>query len=98
MMRHLLLTCAFLIAVVPIRAAEPPKVTVNKTATAIEFFVGDELVTRYNIAAEVAKPYFWPVNAPGAVPVTRGWPMQAGLLRRPRTTCIKNRSGSATAT
>src|ERR1043165_6246012 len=37
---------------------------------AIDFFVGDELVTRYHIKG-YARPIFWPVNAPGGVPLTR---------------------------
>jgi hypothetical protein len=36
---------------------------------------GKEVVTRYHIAPSVAKPYFWPLNAPGGLPLTRSWPM-----------------------
>lgn len=42
----------------------------------VEFRAGGELVTRYHAGPDVAKPYFWPVNASGGVPVTRGWPME----------------------
>src|SRR5262249_47346659 len=43
--------------------------------------LGGEVVTNYHFGESVAKPYFWPLNAPGGVPVTRAWPMskdQAG--------------------
>jgi hypothetical protein len=42
----------------------------------IVFRAGKDLVTRYHIDAEVAKPYFWPLLAPGGVAVTRDWPME----------------------
>src|ERR1043165_1653564 len=44
---------------------------------AIDFFVGDELVTRYHIKG-YARPIFWPVNAPGGVPLTRNDPPPEG--------------------
>src|SRR5689334_2249189 len=44
----------------------------------IELSIGAEVVTRYHIGSDVAKPYFWPLNAPGQIPVTRGWPMVKG--------------------
>jgi Family of unknown function (DUF6807) len=77
-MRTLSLFPAFLLAA-PLAAADPPAVTVKKTKDVIEFFAGKELVTRYHVGPEVAKPYLWPLNAPSEVPVTRGWPMQKGL-------------------
>jgi hypothetical protein len=42
---------------------------------AIEFYAGDQLVTRLHIAPSYAKPIFWPLNAPSGVPLTRDWPM-----------------------
>jgi len=60
-------------------AAEPAPVKINKTETAVEFMIGDELVTRYHLGRDVAKPFLWPLNAPDRIPVTRGWPMQKGL-------------------
>jgi Methane oxygenase PmoA len=63
----------------PALAVEPAPVQVKLTDTTFDFMVGDELVARYHKGPEVAKPYFWPLNAPGGVPVTRGWPMQKGL-------------------
>ncbi len=46
----------------------------------VVFYAGKELVGRYVIGPDVAKPYFWPLNAPGGVrTVTRAWPMVKGL-------------------
>ena len=42
----------------------------------IDFLVGDELVGRYHHGPKVAKPYFWPLTAPGNIIVTRAWPME----------------------
>jgi hypothetical protein len=58
------------------RAGEPGKIDVKATKDHIDFLAGGELVGRYRIGADVARPYFWPLNAPGGVPVTRGWPME----------------------
>lgn len=60
-------------------AAEPAPVKIKVTETAVDFSIGDELVTRYHKGPDVAKPYLYPINAPGKVPVTRGWPMEKGL-------------------
>ena len=66
-----------LIVALPLAAAEP-EMTVKKSEGSLEFSFGGELVTKYVTAATAAKPYFWPLNAPGAVPVTRAWPMMKG--------------------
>jgi hypothetical protein len=42
------------------------------------FKAGDELVARYNAGKGVAKPFLWPILAPGGIPVTRAWPMEKG--------------------
>jgi hypothetical protein len=57
------------------RAAEV-KIEVHDHNT-IDFTAGKELVTSYHIDADAAKPYFWPLNAPNGVAVTRAWPMEA---------------------
>src|SRR5262245_32358586 len=54
---------------------EPGNVSIKAGKEAIDFSVGDELVTRYHFARSYAKPIFWPVLAPGKVPLTRSWPM-----------------------
>jgi hypothetical protein len=55
--------------------AEADAVKIERAKDAINFFAGKDLVTSYQIGAEVAKPYFWPMHGPGGVIVTRGWPM-----------------------
>jgi len=55
--------------------AESPRPEVKKVGEAYEFRLGGELVTRYHVKATANKPYFWPLNAPGAVGVTRDWPL-----------------------
>jgi hypothetical protein len=69
---------AVLVAAPALRAdAEPADVDIKvKDKDAIEFRCGKELVGSYHIAAEVAKPYVWPLNAPGGLTVTRAWPME----------------------
>src|ERR1700735_2392805 len=54
----------------------------DKSEKAWSFYIGDDLVTRYefvgNYEANKApsnKPVFWPLYAPGYVPLTRAWPM-----------------------
>ena len=72
MKRHLL---ACLLALIPTSAfAENVNVKVGKDA--VEFYVGDELVTRLHVAA-YAKPIFWPLHAPNGASLTRDWPMLA---------------------
>jgi hypothetical protein len=70
---------SFLFVASALNAAEPSAVTAKKTDSAIEFYAGKELIARYHIGPDVAKPYLWPLNAPGGISVTRGWPMQEGL-------------------
>lgn len=62
----------------PLPAAEPGDVSIDVSKEHITFHAGKELVGRYYIAVTVAKPYMWPVNAPGNIPVTRAWPMLEG--------------------
>lgn len=56
-------------------AADPPAVAIEVGKDVLTFKYGSEVVARYHHGATVAKPYFWPLNAPGNVPVTRAWPM-----------------------
>ncbi len=67
---------AFL-TILPAAHAQGGKVTIKSVKDAYEFYVGAELVTRYH-AAGYAKPIFWPVNAPGGVPLTRNYPPPEG--------------------
>lgn len=59
-------------------AAQEPggKVAITKGKNALTLSIRGELVTRYLFDPEKqAKPIFWPLHAPGGVPVTRAWPM-----------------------
>ena len=62
-----------LLGLFPLRADEP--ITITKEKNLLEFKLGKELVTRYYIDEAGAKPYFWPLNAPGEIPTTCDWPM-----------------------
>jgi len=77
-----------LLAVAPL-AAQDPAAKITKTDTTLDFHAGKELVAKYQYAGTVqvekgtgtkplAKPFFFPLNAPGGVPVTRGWSMVRG--------------------
>ncbi len=68
----------------PVGAAEDRPVRIVQADDHLDFKAGDELVARYHAGPGVAKPYFWPLNAPGSIPVTRAWPME------------KNRPGEST--
>src|SRR5262249_58590618 len=72
---HLSLAVAVLAGVLvlpwPLAAGEPAGVTITADKQQIDFQIGKELVARYHIASSVAKPYFWPLRAPGGVTVTR---------------------------
>jgi hypothetical protein len=77
---HRLLALLLLPVVPALAPAADAEATVRievKDKTSIAFYHGKELTGRYHIAAEVAKPYMWPLNAPNGKPITRGWPMEA---------------------
>jgi hypothetical protein len=46
---------------------------------AIRAIVDDQEFTTYRYADVPARPYFWPVLAPGGIPVTRAWPMRGDV-------------------
>ncbi len=62
-----------------VAGAAEPSATIKFDGKQADFLLNDELVARYHFGPDVAKPYFWPLNAPAQVPVTRGWPMEKGL-------------------
>jgi hypothetical protein len=84
-MRYILgaiLTAAFLAFLVWPAPAAPDRSTLNLKVTDehIDFLVDRQLVGRYHFSpsgANTAKPFFWPLNGPGGVPITRAWPMEA---------------------
>ncbi|MBM3995062.1 MAG: hypothetical protein FJ303_13040 [Planctomycetes bacterium] len=65
---------AFL-GIIPIANAQVGRVEIKAEKDAHAFYVGGELVTRYLIG-DRPKPIFWPVNAPGGIPLTRSWPQK----------------------
>jgi hypothetical protein len=74
--RWILLASLMSLATTMSAAAEEPKsVTMKATQGHVDILVGGELVTRYHVGPEYAKPIFWPVRAPNGVPLTRSWPM-----------------------
>lgn len=81
MTRHLLAGALLAALALPAFADKPADVTiaVTENKSQVIFAVGRDEVTRYHIGPSVAKPYFFPVLAPGDSPVTRGWPMVKGL-------------------
>ena len=42
----------------------------------INILDGNQVAAIYRCGPEVAKPYFWPLNARGDIPLTRAWPME----------------------
>jgi hypothetical protein len=56
-------------------AAEPAPVGIKTEKDGIRFTVGDELVGTYLHGKEWAKPYLYPLNAPGGIAVTRTTPL-----------------------
>jgi hypothetical protein len=80
-MRYMLLPVAALavMALAPPFASSDEKnvVVIKPSDDHIDFLAGQELVGRYHIGKDVAKPFFWPLNGPNGTPITRGWPMVA---------------------
>jgi hypothetical protein len=53
----------------------PALVTIAVAKDRVDFRCGPELAASYVTDPGAAKPYFWPLNGPGEVAVTRSWPM-----------------------
>jgi hypothetical protein len=73
-----LVTASTLIAEGP-RALPAGGVDIKLAGDHIDFLAGDRLVARYHTGRDAAKPYFWPIQGPSDIPVTRGWPMEPAL-------------------
>ena len=56
-------------------AAQEKSVRIKAGKDHLEFFIGDELVTRYHVTPTFSKPIFWPVHAPNGAALTRAWPI-----------------------
>jgi len=73
--------------------AEPADVDIKVVdKDAIEFRCGKALVGSYHIAPTVAKPYMWPLNAPGGLTVTRAWPMEKATPEEKSTDHVHQKS------
>jgi hypothetical protein len=81
-MKHLLLlpvllmTLAYARAVRTDESKDDPRVVEGKGR--FHFLAGKEVVATYHIGPEIAKPFFYPVFAPGGLKVTRGVPPAKG--------------------
>jgi hypothetical protein len=51
------------------------KIMIVVAEDSVDFLAGKELVGRYRFGKTFSKPIFWPLNAPGGIPVTRAWPI-----------------------
>lgn len=71
-----ILLSASAIAAAGIRHTAPGVLGIQTASDHIDFRSGGELVARYHIGRDLAKPYFWPINGPAGAAVTRGWPME----------------------
>src|SRR5262249_3744101 len=63
----------------PLSADDSAAVVLLVADDHVDFLVGKDLIGRYHFSPEassVAKPYFWPLNGPNGVPITRAWPME----------------------
>ncbi len=61
-------------------AADAVTIAVNKAN--IEFRVNKDEAAIYEYGGDLAKPYFWPLNASNNKHVTRDWPMLQGTAAR----------------
>jgi hypothetical protein len=74
-LKHFLVIALLFGSAFAVNAQQNRKVEIKKADNALDFYVGDELVTRYLIASELPKPIFFPLHAPGGAPLTRSYPM-----------------------
>jgi hypothetical protein len=63
-------------AFVTAAADRPADVTITVEKGRIDFRCGPELAASYVTDPAQVKPFFWPLNAPGGLVVTRGWPVE----------------------
>lgn len=76
-------------------APEPPAITAERAANAVIIRRGESLVSEYRHGGTMpndkgdadkplAKPFFFPLNAPNGLGVTRAWPMERGTAGETR--------------
>jgi hypothetical protein len=63
-------------AFVTASADQPAGVSITIQKGRIDFHCGNDLAASYVTDPAQAKPFFWPLNAPGGLVVTRGWPVE----------------------
>lgn len=73
-------------------AAPAANVTAEKTKEGVAFKSGKEVVAQYVTDPGYAKPFLYPVLAPGRVPVTRAWPVEKGRPGEATTDHIHQKS------
>jgi hypothetical protein len=66
----------FFVAGLPRLAADPAQVILKVDPQQVDFLAGSDLVSRYHIGSDIAKPFLWPVHGPHGVLLTRAWPME----------------------
>jgi hypothetical protein len=55
---------------------EATGVTIRPAGDHVDFVIGGQMVGRYQIGPQVAKPYLWPLLGPAGAAITRAWPME----------------------
>jgi hypothetical protein len=60
----------------PLTTQETKKIHIEPSTDHLDFMIGKDLVTRYHVGSNYAKPIFWPVLAPNGAALTRSWPMK----------------------
>src|SRR5204862_8336169 len=60
--------------------AQESRARIKKAGDSFELLLGDEIVSVYHHQG-FAKPIFWPVFAPGKVPLTRNYPPPEGQAK-----------------
>jgi hypothetical protein len=67
--------------VILLAAAEETRagVAIRPAGDHLDFVIGGQLIGRYHVGPKAAKPYLWPLFAPGGTAVTRAWPIEAAL-------------------
>lgn len=66
----------FLVSCGPVQNQEQVKLQVMEEQQRVEVSVGGELFTAYRYDGNLEKPVLYPVNAPGGITVTRGFPLE----------------------
>src|SRR5262249_1738280 len=76
-MKHTVCTVAMVLFAFAVTssAADSTAVSIRQKPDQLDLVGGNDLVASYHSGPNVAKPYFWPLNAPGGVTVSRAGPI-----------------------